>query len=176
MRGSPLLFAIAFIAQPAFADPPMPAPIAEANSGKMQCYSPNVAKKTCQSLGIYKPGKGVIDNIAIVLVAPQPLVVMETVSPVAVKKGKVCGPLRAEDIDASKITADGKAVESQQATAIRQQLKAALKDMLGREVCTAYLPKDGMLLARASLGGVEKPELDQKVIWVSPADGYKIGP
>ena len=177
MRASALLFASAFITLPAFADPPLPAPIAEANSGKLQCYSPNVANKTCRSMGAYKPGaKGVIDNIAIVLIASQPLVVMETVSPVTVKKGQVCGPLRAQDIDASKITANGKAVEAQQATTIRQQMKAALKDMLGHEVCTAYRPKDGMLLARASLDGVEKPELDQKVIWVSRTDGYRLGP
>ena len=176
MRASALLFAIAFIALPAFADPPLPAPIAEANSGRMQCYSPNIARKTCQSMGGYKPGKsGVIDNTAVVLISPKPLVVMETVSPVKVKAGKVCGPLRAKDIDASKIMTNSKVVEGKQATAIRQQMKAALKNMLGHEVCTAYIPKDGMLLAKATLDGVEKPELDQKVIWVSRADGYKIG-
>lgn len=177
MRAPALVLAIALSALPAFADPPMPAPIAEANSGKVQCYAPNPAKKTCQSMGGYKQGaKGAIDNIAVVLITPKPLVVMETVSPVTVKKGQVCGPLRARDIDTSKITADGKVVGGKQATAIRQQMKTALKDMLGHEVCTAYIPQGGMLLAKASLDGVAKPELDQKVIWVTPADGYKIGP
>jgi hypothetical protein len=177
MRVLSLIGAAGCLVPLAWAQPPLPAPIAEANAGKWQCYVPDIARKTCQSLGGYKAGKnGAIDNTAIVLIAPQPVITMETVSPVSVKAGRVCGPLRAQDIDAATVRRDGKTLEMQQSAGIKAQMKTALGDMLGREVCTAYLPQNGMLLARGSVDGVEKPELDQPVLWVSPADGFKVGP
>src|SRR5262249_27051392 len=155
------------LAAPAFADPPkLPAPIAEANQGRMQCFEPNKAAKTCQSFAGYKPSaSNGIDNLAIVLISPKPMIVMQIVSPVAVKNGKVCGPVRAGDVDKATFTVGGKPASATQTTQLRQQMKTSMKAMLGRDICTAFLPKDGQLLARGSVDGVDKPEMDQHVIW-----------
>src|SRR4051794_20914073 len=91
------------------ADPAADDPIAPAAHGKVQCYAPNMERKTCASIGAYtRRSDGTVDNRAIVLVAPTPLVVMDTTTPTTIKAGAICGPIRASDIDAATITVDGK--------------------------------------------------------------------
>src|SRR5437899_11866948 len=81
----------------------LPDPIAPAANGQLQCYSPDTARKTCNSLASYKPGaNGTIDNIAVVLISKDPVITMEAVSPVEIKAGKVCGKIRKQDIDVAK--------------------------------------------------------------------------
>src|SRR5260221_465758 len=85
---------------PAFAAS-LPDPIAPAASGQLQCYSPDITRKTCSSLASYKPGaNGTIDNGAVVLIWNDPVITMEIVSPIEVKASRVCGKVRGQDIDA----------------------------------------------------------------------------
>ena len=59
--------------------------LAPARQGQLQCFEPNVTAKTCQSLGGYMfAANGVIDNVAWVLIMPQPVVIMRISSPVVV--------------------------------------------------------------------------------------------
>ena len=45
-------------------------PIAPAAQGQLQCYTPDVARRTCRSLAAYKSkANGAIDNTAIVLIS-----------------------------------------------------------------------------------------------------------
>jgi len=67
-------------------------PIAPAAQGQLQCYTPDVARRTCRSLAAYKGGaKGAIDNTSIVLISQSPSISMTTVSPVVIKANQVCG-------------------------------------------------------------------------------------
>ena len=68
--------------------------LAPAWAGKVQCYSPDAARKTCASIGAYTrlPGGG-IENRAVVLVSKSPLIVMETRTPVSQKGEAICGPM-----------------------------------------------------------------------------------
>jgi hypothetical protein len=57
-------------------------PITPAAQGQLQCYTPDVARRTCRSLAAYKSNaNGAIDNIAIVLISQSPSISMTTVSP-----------------------------------------------------------------------------------------------
>jgi hypothetical protein len=42
-------------------------------------------------------------------------------------------------------------------------------------VCTAYTANGDMLTGEVSLDGERKPDMDQKVLWVSPTD-YTVAP
>ena len=101
---------------------------------------------------------------------------METVSPVYVKAGQVCGKMRERDIDTAKFTNGHDALDAAQAEQLRQQLKAALKDVLNHEICTKYVPEGDNLIAKGTVDGVPMSGKEQHVIWVSPGDLYHVAP
>jgi len=166
------LFAIASAARAA----DLPMPLAEASSGKMQCYAPNPAKKTCASLAGYRiDANGTIVNTATVLIAPNPVITMETTSPVTIKNSQVCGPLRKEDLDTATFTQDGKPMDANQANQIRQQMAEESKAMLGHEICTVYVAQGNSTIAKSTDNGTPMKD-DAPMIWVSPSEGYRVAP
>jgi hypothetical protein len=175
MRGLLIVLALFAPALPAYAADL--GPLAPAAEGKVQCFQPNEVAKTCQSIGSYKIGPaGEIENTVSMMISTSPQVVMTTHAPAAVKAGKDCGVLKAEHVDASTFVVEGKPADAAQTGALRAQMKAALKGVLGHEVCSAFLPNGASLMASSSIDGVARPNLDQKVIWVSPSEGYRVAP
>jgi hypothetical protein len=116
------------------------------------------------------------DNTEVVLISKNPIITMEAVSPVEVKAGKVCGRIREQDIDAAKFATGDHVLDAKQTEPLRQQLKLAYKNIFDHEICTAYVPDDGTLLAKATMDAGRMPVAEQRVIWVSPNEGYKVGP
>jgi hypothetical protein len=152
-------------------------PLAEGLAGKLQCYRPDPVKKTCGALSAYSQRRdGAILNSADVMLSPNPVVVMHTLSTVEIKGDAVCGPLRKADIDTATILVNGKELPEEQAVGARAQIATAFQAMLGKEVCTTYVPDGDKLSAKVSVDGTPNPAFTQTVIWVSPADGYKVGP
>ena len=179
MRACSLLgLASALIFAAAAQAAPMGPPLTPAADGRMQCYAPDTARKTCQSMAVYRRGeKGGIDNIAIVLISRSPAITMRTVSSVELKNGQVCGLVQLDDLQKAVFTIDGQPADADQTAQLRQQLAAAMKDVVGKEVCTAYIPAGAGFTAKATIAGVaQSSDSDQTVIWVSPADGYKVAP
>ncbi|MGA0601504.1 hypothetical protein ACO2Q3_12445 [Caulobacter sp. KR2-114] len=155
----------------------LPPPIAPAAEGRLQCYAPNRAARSCQSLASYAPAPGGgIDNPSTVLISPSPVVTMRTTTPVTVKAGQVCGFIRPEDIQSATFEIAGAPATPAQATMLRQKMTAAQQGVFGHEICTAYVPDGDAMIAKASIDGVAQPAMDQTVIWVSPADGFKVAP
>ncbi len=152
-------------------------PLAPARSGQLQCYMPNVAKKTCHTLARYIwAADGSIQNPAEVMIEENPLVVMKGSAPVVVRSGAVCSPIRAEDIRQATFTIAGNPAPPQLADQIQTQLLMASADRLGKEICTTYVPDKGEYAARITIDGVAHPELADRMIWVKPEDGFKVGP
>ncbi len=59
---------------------------------------------------------------------------------------------------------------------LRQQVETSMQKFFGHEICTAYVADGDHLIAKASVDGAPQPAMDQKVIWVSPTDGFKVQP
>jgi hypothetical protein len=176
MKSFVFLAAFVSLAAPALGGP-QPDPIAPAATGNLQCYVPDRSNKTCNSLAGYKrKPDGTIDNTALVLVSKSPVITMETVSPVEVKSGQVCGTIRSHDIDEAKFASGTLTLDAKQTEQLRQQMKVAFKDMFNHEICTRYIPDGDALLAKATMDGVPMKGEEQRVIWVSPRDGYRVGP
>jgi hypothetical protein len=175
MRSLALIAIAAFLAPAAFGDPP--SPIARAEKGDVQCYQPDTANKTCQSIASYKKTPdGKFLNTAIVLVGLKPVVVMTTATLVSIKNGQVCGPIKQADIDKATYTVDGEPATPKQVEVLHQQMTDSMATLLNADICTAYVPNGDGLTARETVDGVSQPKLDQHVIWVSPSDGYKVAP
>jgi hypothetical protein len=152
-------------------------PLAPAASGMLQCYAPDVAKHVCRSLAGYrKRSDGGYDNASTIMLSPSPLVVMDTVSPVTVDAGAVCGAIRQQDIDTAVISVNGQKLSDADAATARSQIATAMASLIGKRICTTYVPDGAQLVAKATVDGVAQPAFDQKVLWVAPTDGFHVGP
>jgi len=169
--------ALLLMSAPAAEAAVLPAPIAPADSGKLQCYAPIAETKSCASLaGYQRRSDGKIYNPATVMISPSPLITMKSATVVTIKDGKVCGFITADDAATAEFLIAGKPADAPQTAKMRELLAKAQQHLFGREICTRYLPQtDGSLLASATLDGAPQPP-DQKVIWVSPEDGYEVRP
>lgn len=155
----------------------LPAPIAQASRGQAQCYGPDPERRTCQALAGYVAGRGGgIDNTAVVLISQVPPIVMRTVSPVRVRGGMVCGPVRPEDLAAATFQIAGAEADPAQTARLRELIQTAQHDLIGHEVCTAYVAEGDALVARARVEGLNRPAPDVPVIWVSPGEGWRVAP
>jgi hypothetical protein len=156
---------------------PLPEPIAQADAGQAQCYTPNIAAKTCASLSTYRRrADGGIDNIASVLLTNSPVLIMTTVQDVTANIGRVCGALSGADIATARFTLSGADVGEAKAAGLRAQLTRVFAEILDHMVCTTYVPDGSGFVAHITFDGVPRPGLDQRVIWVTPADGWKVAP
>jgi hypothetical protein len=170
-----------FVARPATSQPPgksaLGAPLTPAQTGQLQCYGPIPETRHCQSLAGYVAGLGGrIDNPASTLLSKEPLIVMQTTTPVTIERGRVCGPVRADDIAAASFTVDGAPAAADLTASLRSATLTAMQSLIGKTICTAYVPDGNRFVAQATIDGVRRPEADQNVIWVSPSDGYSVGP
>lgn len=154
-----------------------PDPIGPAAEGKLQCYGPDPVRRTCSALAGYRSdGKGGFLNDAEVLISHRTGLVMRTVEPVIVREGAVCGQITRAAHEKAEFLVNGQPLAGEgakQARATLAQLDAPLFD---REICTRYPPEDDHLVAKATLAGKADAFPDQKVIWVSPAEGYRVAP
>ena len=151
--------------------------LAPARQGQLQCFEPNVTAKTCQSLGGYTfAANGVIDNVAWVLIMPQPVVIMRVSSPVVVRNNAICGPLSAADIARATFTVEGAPASEADTRDIRAGLTEQLAPMLNQEGCLTLTADGNGFRAETTVGGTPQPQQTQRVIWIGPNDGYRVAP
>jgi hypothetical protein len=95
-----------------------------------------------------------LSNRAEVLLAPSPITTIETVTPVVVKDGAICGFLRASDMDSAIVRRAGESVTAEQNRQVIEMVKNAVTPLLGKEICTRYVRDGESLKAKATLDGV----------------------
>lgn len=169
-----LAAALCLIALPAAAAPADP--LGPARAGKVQCFQPNMIRKTCRSIGAYSFEGGRINNRAQVLIPAQVPLVMVLNSPVVVRGQAVCGAIRSEDFAAATFTAADQPLGEEPTKKLRGLIAEAMASMIGKEVCTTLTQTGESFHAEATVDGAPKPELAQDVLWVGPADGYRVAP
>jgi len=145
-------------------------PLGRAEQGELQCYQPDVAQKTCQSIAAYRrTGPGAYDNKAIVALGDG--ATLETRTPVVLKDGAVCGSISVEDVMAGILTVGNRVLTPEEAKPILDRIVHGMATMIGKEICTRYEPSGTDFKAKATIGGVDQPE-DITVKWIKPTDGY----
>ena len=170
-----LAFLLAFAPGPVTAE--SADPLAPSLKGQLNCYGPNVERKTCVSIGAYaKDAQGVIQNTAVVLMASSPQIVMTTKAPVEVKAGAVCGYIRLRDLETASFVIDGTPADATDAEAVRKAVAPAYAPFLDKEFCTVFRTDGPGLVGEVTVGGQRRRELDQRVRWVAPSEGYAVKP
>jgi len=169
-----LMTAVAAAAGPA---PDFPAPIGQAADGKAHCYSPDIVRKTCASLANYsRNAAGDIVGETTVVLGKSPIVTMSTASAMTVEGGRLCSTLRKADLEAAKFTVDGAAPDDARAVQLHNAVSDQFSPIVDHQVCVSYEPDGSGFMAHTSFDGLPRPSLDQRVIWVTPADGWKVTP
>lgn len=152
-------------------------PLAPAEGGKLQCHTPNVARKTCMSIASYdRDADGTLQNTAVVLLRAEPLIVARSTAPVVVRGDAVCGRITESGFAAMQFTIDGLPADPPNAEAIRNAIRPGFSATLNREICTRYVSAGDQLKGEVSIDGKRRPQLDQPVRWVSPGDGFSVSP
>lgn len=145
-------------------------PIARSDHGEMQCYGPNVAKKTCQSIGSYKrTGPGTYVNSALLPLGSD--VTLETHSPVVVRGGAVCGSITRQEVLDGTLRAKNQIIRPETAKPLLERVAQSIARFFDKETCTTYAPSGGDFIAKASIGGTDR---ELVVKWISPTDGYTV--
>ena len=157
--------------------PVFPDPIGRANDGKAQCYSPDLARKVCASLATYAMNAdGGVENTATVLLSKEPVGTMTTVSPVTAVGGRLCGVMRAADLDGAKFMVSGAPADAARAAQLHTAVAGAFTAIIDHTVCVTFIADGSQFVAHTAFDGLPRPNLDQRVIWVSTADGWKVAP
>ncbi len=170
-----LALAAALCATPALAQ--NLGPIAPAAEGKLQCYSPNLVARTCGGIGSFRfAPNGVIETQGEALVSQSPAIIMRSVYQVRIKGRLECTKVRPRDVASASFVVDGRLASPAETAALRSNIQAANSSVIGREACEGYLPDGQALTARMIVDGAPRPDLDRKMIWVSPADGFQVAP
>ncbi|QTC93013.1 hypothetical protein [Brevundimonas goettingensis] len=155
-------------------------PLAPARQGQVQCYDPLPAQKLCRAIGSYAFGAdGTITSLAETRLQDSPVIVMFARSAVVIRDGKECSNGDLKEADIEKIEIDGQPLPAAALAQVRPQIIAGLPDFMkgGEPLCSAYAANaDGTMTATADVGGVAHPELTATVMWVNPADGWKVVP
>jgi hypothetical protein len=150
-------------------------PLVLAEGGMLQCYRPDIRKKTCQSIAAYRrTGPGTYDNAAVIPVGAD--VTLETHTPVVIKGSAVCGFIRGQDAIAGTLRVGGRVLDPEMAKPILERIAQAMAPMADKEICTRYEPVGTDFVAKISIGGSYRPDQDETVKWIGPADGYTVTP
>lgn len=148
-------------------------PLGPAEKGQLQCYRPNVEKKTCQSIAAYqRTAPGAYDNKAVIPVAND--TTLETHTPVVIKGGAVCGSIRSQDMIAGTLRVSGKVIDPTTAKPILERIAQGVGPLADKEICTRYEPTGADLVAKISIAGTYRADQDEVVKWISPSDGYTV--
>lgn len=166
------LLGLTVVATPAAAQQDLLAP---ARAGEVQCFTPNVLRKTCSAISTYTAHTdGTFENRSQVLVARQPFIVMTSSSPVTVRNGSVCGPVTNEHLQAAQFTIDGQAAGDDNSAYLREQV-AQMPGFLANEICAAYTRTGDGIRAEYTINGARAAETSQ-FIWVRADEGYRVAP
>lgn len=179
LTSAALLVFLLLATKPSLAEPAgqvLNDPVGPARSGAMQCYTPNAATHTCSALAEYRfEQNGEITNPAAVMVQSNPLIVMHSTTRVVIRDHKICGRVLAGDADAATFEVNGAPASEDATVRLRQAIRQSLAEL--GEVCSLYTSDGaGGFTVSVDVDSVAHPEMAEHIIWVAPADGYRVAP
>lgn len=165
----------AIIAPAAVMAAPAQNPLAGAEAGQVQCFRPDVTRKTCQSIASYsRTGERTYDDRTIVAVSKD--ATLETHTPAVLRGHAVCSYIRADDMLAGILRFHGAIVSPDAAKPVLEKIAKSVAPFAGKEICTSYDQSADDFTAKVSIAGTYRPDQDVKVQWIGATDGYTVTP
>jgi hypothetical protein len=97
---------------------------------------------------------------------------MTSTAPVEIRQGSVCGKIGS--LDEAAFTVNGAPAPEEVTATLRDAVATATSSIAEREICTSYLPEGDALMTQVRVDGVRHPELDMRVLWVEPSEGFLV--
>jgi hypothetical protein len=141
--------------------------------GYLECVRPDVRRKTCRSLGSYERIRDGVYN-STTLVAAGNGVTVEIYTPVWLVDGAFCGSTREQDILTATVRLNGREVPQAAAASALHEVLRQVRPFIDQEACTHYETSGDAFVARTTISGTLRPEHDNTVRIISPADGYRV--
>ena len=152
-------------------------PLAPAAEGKVECVSPNPVAKTCHAIStITVAANGQIQDESVEMMGYGPVVIVTSRNAVQVRGDAECQMARGKDFATITFTIDGRPADAAQTARMRTVFMAGLKVLAGHTFCAVHHPQGDGILAAVQIDGTPAPQFDRRLMWVSPADGWKVGP
>ncbi len=154
-------------------------PLAPARDGQVQCYTPDIPRKTCRAIGSYRfEADGRIINEAENMLNEEPFVVMRARDEVYVRDRAVCATDAFQEGHIQSVEVDGATLEGANLTSVRSRLAASFREEIGTgEYCSTYHAEaDGSFRAIVTVDGVRRADSDDTVLWVRREDGWRVAP
>ncbi|ATQ42291.1 hypothetical protein [Caulobacter mirabilis] len=149
-------------------------PLAPARAGQLLCQTPDAANKSCVVLNHFDfAADGAIVNRIDARLSRKPWVGITMSTPVVVRDGAVCSPLKG--VDKAEVYQDGKPADEATVARVRKGLGEMYAPYAGQEGCVAYKPGEGGLDAYLTVGK-DTAKVPDRVIWVDPAAGWTTKP
>src|SRR5439155_9656988 len=106
-------------------------PIARSKDGELQCYGPNVEKRTCQSIASYRrTGPGAYVNNALLPLGDD--VTLETQSPVVIEGDAVCGSITQQEVLAGTLRVHKQVLAPETAKPLLRRVADAISTIFGK--------------------------------------------
>ena len=122
--------------------------------GKVQCFSPNVARRTCQTIVQYRALTNVaFINTATVLINSQPGMTMRVSTTSRVVNDAVCGTMMPGNLADATLYRDGAVVPRDVARPILAKVATEMAPLMGRETCTRFAATATGFVAKVSIKG-----------------------
>lgn len=152
-------------------------PLEPAERGQLECSDPDPRRKTCTSLSSYRlEADGYYTAIATVLMMEEPRLTLAIGIRLRLVSGEVCGRLTPADLGRAKVTAPERTFRLKEEAFLLAEMTKLWQamGMLDRELCSTYRQDGQEFVTRTSIEGQARPDLDQRIRWVSPQDGYRL--
>lgn len=170
----PILLAAALMLAPALAHAQSADPFARARDGWVECHEANTVARTCSAIGTYRFAEnGDVHNDAVMLLASQPLIVVNSTSTVYARDGMICERISRASIDQARIMVDGQPAPP----AFDRQIKDSVWSVFAsaNEMCARTVTQGDVASVTIFFDGVEQPQLALQFRWIRP-EGYTLAP
>jgi len=144
-----------------------------ADQGFLACHSPNADRKTCKSIETLERVRDDLYN-STTLMAVGHGVTLEIYTPLWVVDDIVCGSIREQDLMAGVVRLNGREIAPQLAAPALDQALQQVRPFLDQQICTRYQPSGADFVAKNALGETYRPDWDEPVKMIDPADGYRV--
>jgi hypothetical protein len=152
-------------------------PLTPARDGKIECFSPSSEYKTCVVITRYTwDSSGRILAESDFALNANPLISLKMTSEAFLEEGTLCGVLQQQSLDSMTFFKNGVLMNENEAANFRGPMTSRFANIIGRKICEDHAPYGSLIVTQYTIDGSPKPELTNRLKWISPDEGYVLAP